>query len=205
MDLYESLSKKLDEINKDKNEKYIVEAKKIADMGMDKNSIYELLQIKGCSKEDAKKIASSAYESNPDNYATAQAPSNFLDVKDKIKNTILNGSLDTLNDYQTKYMSKNHQNFIDKVKLARDTKSNTITDEILNEIKPFVENLILTNKGLINNKIANKTNEKEEMEKDLFGVWPVNSIKKRIETDKNNERMINMAKKNKPGDNISFI
>ncbi len=205
MDLYDSLLKQKENELLDEIEKFSVLVDKYASHGFDEDGIVEMLQIDGCSVETSKKLASGAISSLPYKYTHETPPESFMDVVKTVKNTILSSSIDDLEKYFKKYADYNEfKGIINRILLARDSNSDLLVSEVIQELEPLVDDLIITNKALsLDNKIASTVNEKEKTEQKLFGVWPVNLVKERNNIDIGDKKVISRSKIS-PG-NISFI
>jgi hypothetical protein len=205
MDIYECFEK----INNAEKvaglEKFMKDAEMYSEQGFDEGSISDLLQLSGCKRDLAKKIAYASIYTLPEQYNLSNPPDGFYDVKDKVVNTLENASIETLEKYFNNYVSKKYSGIINRIKLARDNGSKTMFSELADEIKPIISNSIIENRALASDvKIASAINEKEKLEQDLFGIWPVHLIQKRANVDKADDKILKRSDI-KPGDNISFI
>ena len=203
MDLTDSLLKqqKADESNR--IAPFLSSAAKYASQGFDFNSVSEILQVEGCDVETSKKIALSVINELPFKYAEEMPPDSFVDVIDIIKDTIKSASREDLEGYFNKYADNEFKSIINRILIARDNNSDTLVSEVVQELEPLVDDLIVTNKALsLDEKFASTIDEKEKIEQKLFGVWPVHLVRERLAMDKGDLKVLKRAKVD-PG--ISFI
>jgi hypothetical protein len=173
---------------------------------MDQKSISELLFIKGCSDEIAEKIAKKKTDSLPENYHTGNPPSSFFDVESKVKETIRSASIKDIETYFEKYAGKEFEGIKNRILIARDNLSESFVSEIVREIEPFVDGLIVENTALSNEeKQDNQIDDKERLEQDLFGIWPVSMIVNKRTINNADKRLIAKCIKMNPDKNISFV
>lgn len=174
MDLRDSMDKIKNQDFDNSKKKYIEAAKKYSSQGFDDDVVAELLQIDGCDIDHSKKIASEATSDIPLDYKLGP-PISYEDVKETVQKTIVGKDLNTLNEYFENYAS-NKKEIVNKIAAARTSPSGIMTDQIHDELEPLVANLILANMASVKTKGIFRTSQKEQMEKDLFGVWPTELI-----------------------------
>jgi len=202
MDLYESFKKMKDDENCNYIEKHQFSASKYAEMGLEENEIKEILKVEGCDSELSSKLAATAFNKMPENYIFIDPPKSINDVIGTIKNTIKNASKDVLDEYFEKYASKRYSGVVNRILIARDNFSETFIDEVVSEITPLVDNLIISNSAFSLTKEESSSGRKEELEQELFGVWPVCTIRSHAQKEKGD---IKLAKKSKPKETTDLM
>ena len=201
MDIYASLKKQ----QREGIEQYGALAEQYAKQGFDVESMAELLQLDGCDTDKSKLIARTAANKLPPGYFLDTVPISFEEVREIVSESIKSASLDRWKLYFGKYAGNKYANTLNRIIVARDKSLKLCVSEIEEEISPLVQDLLLTNKALSSeDKIAGSINDKEALEQELFGVWPVHLIQKRAEIDKADEKLFKHTEI-RPGDNISFI
>ena len=90
MDLYDSLEKKEYLKKQSILKKYTKIANDYSTQGFDESSVLDLLLLDGCPKNIARDIASTSANSLPDSYSSSYPPQSFYEIKDYVKNSILN-------------------------------------------------------------------------------------------------------------------
>jgi len=206
MDIYESLEKIKSADIKDEFEKFSGYAKILAANGMDKKYILELLFLKGCSNDVAEKIAKNQTDSLPENFNTETPPVSFTDVESKVRETIQSASIKDIETYFEKYAGKEFEGIKNRILIARDNSSESLVSEIVREIEPFVDGLIVENTALSNEeKQADQVDDKEILEQNLFGIWPVSMITKKRSIDNADKKLIARCIKMNPDSHISFV
>ena len=206
MNVYDSLQKIENTATAKKIEEFSKKAELYADQGCDERSIAELIQIDGCDTDLSKRIANAIVEKYPVMFNIDNPPASYQDVKDNVEKTIKEASVEKLDKYFSKFANKEMKNIVHKIVEARSMNSPMIMRSIISdEIEPYVNGIIATNNALARDeKFAAVREEKEVYEQDLFGIWPVDLIKKRASIEKADAAFLRRAKI-KPGDNISFI
>jgi hypothetical protein len=204
MEIPEIMIKNENEKNREIFKKYQSSAEKYVSQGFDEDSVSDILKIDGCPKEIANKLAGFIFNNIPKDYGTSNPPLSFEDVRDHIKESIMTASIDKIDDYFNRFANKSHNEIKNRILIARDNGGNAFLSEVLSELEPLVEDLIVTNNALSNDqKVANSIDEKEMLEQDLFGVWPPHLIKERKRMENGDSKL--MEKSNVPPNDISFI
>ena len=190
----DSLKKMKKVSNTTEASKYEDKAREYALQGFDFESVEELLYIDGCSEDVARELSVAACSNIPHKYAEYQRPQCYDDVKGHIDRIIVEASGDYIKDslqlYFDKYVSRKYASLASKILLAHDNPSTLFVSEIHNSLKPLVEDLIISNNIMYQDNIktaSSEVDEKERLEYDLFGVWPVYMIKtqkQRIQAEK---------------------
>jgi hypothetical protein len=210
MDLYENTYLSLRPGTKAKKtieiEKYAKMGQNYAEQGFDKVSIAELLQIDKCDVDLSNKIAECVVDKMPVRYAIDNPPVSFMDVKDQVEETVKTANMDKVESYFKKYATKKYDDgIVQRIQKARVNNFKTAVAGVVSEIEPMVNDLIVASHIMANDKTASAPeNEKENLELDLFGVWPTRLIQKRAGFDKADEKILKKVKI-LPGTNISFI
>jgi len=207
MDIYESLEKIKKDKNKSEFDKFKNLSVEAAEQGFDENSITEILTVHGCSNETAKSLASFSQEDIPQDYSVDVPPESFHDLVDKVEETILAGNIDEIKNYLDKYAGNEFSETLSRILLARDSGTQILVSEVVQELEPLIDGIVVMNKiAAKDTKIADM-NEKEKMEMHLWGVWPVNLIQKRENIDSIDQRIQKKteAENPHPGTNISFF
>ena len=205
MDLYDSLDKMKQQDIDDELQRYQDASLKFAEQGFAESEVVELLVVEGCSKDNAKILATAAENDLPIDYHKSTPPASFRDVEKHVEKTILEASVKDIDEYLKKNHGKKYAEIINRILMARDQKSEYLVNQVVEEIKPIVEEMIMTNRALATQeKSAGLVDNREKIEQELFGVWPVYLIQKRAEIDKADEKLLKKSKI-QPGDNISFI
>jgi len=190
---------------KEISDKFIEKAKEFSEQGFEEFSVCELLELEGCPREASKKIAKQACNNLPENFHLENPPKSFEDVSKKVEKTIHTAEKEKLNTYLNKYAGKDYSQTINRILIARDNKeSGLIIAELVKEVEPLVTGLILTNLALASEGKEIAIDEKERLEQDLFGVWPVSLIIARRKIDKADKTLAKRSKVN-PDNGISFI
>lgn len=203
MDLYESLKKQENLVISEQTEKFYKSALLYAEQGFDEESLSELVQVEGCPIPLSKKVASAVINKLPIQYNSDNPPKSFFDVKDIVHNSIKSASIDKLKNYFNKFSDDMFGDIVLKIEQARVMDSKSVYDAIVAEIEPYINGIIVTNEALSNDeKFAANTEEKEIYEQELFGLWPVKSVRKRAQIDKADKLFLKRAKV--PGDTILF-
>lgn len=131
----------------------------------------ELLQIDSCPRETSHKFASDVLDDlHP--YYDEGPPSSYEDVKGYIEKTILETPLEDLEKYFRSYASQNIE-ILKRIAAIRVCPTQIMLSELHKELEPIVENIIIANKVSIESGNLQKISSKEQAEKDLFGVWPI--------------------------------
>ena len=188
-----TLADGMNEISKEKRANQINSfmrfAKDYAEQGLEEEMIKELLVLDGCDSCIAKELADSAINNIPEDYVFGEPPVSFNDVRERVLSSLKQAPIDKYSSYfegKKKYADIKH-----RILLARDNKSEQLFGEILREISPLVDDLIVQNKALASSAYSEKTSEVESLEQDLFGVWPVELIKKYAQKEKASLKFVN--------------
>jgi len=171
MDLYDSLERQSKEESQEFYEEYKTAAKKYSTQGFNENMVSELLQIDGCPIDISHKLAADTLEELPDYYDEGP-PISYQDVKNRVEKTILNVPLDELEDYFRTHAFQ-YLNSLKRIAAVRVCPTQIMLDELHKELEPFIENIILANRVSIESGNIQRTSSKEEKEKNLFGIWPI--------------------------------
>jgi len=205
MDLYDSIKELKENENLNEIEKYEKLSSRFAEQGFTQRDVTDLLMAEGCSKDNAKKIAQASMEKLPAEYYINYPPNSFEDIASELTENIKKASLEDVEKYFDIYQNKNFENIKNNIIIAKNDQTKSSYKQAMDALKPLIEDLILAGKALSNddNRI-DYMDEKEKMEQDLFGLWPVYLIQKRAAIDKAD---VKLSKRTdiKPGDNISFI
>lgn len=179
-DLFDSLEKAQGEKEKNEALRFAETAKEYALQGFDEHQVSELLEIDGCSKEVAKNVAISACYDIPNKYASNEKPANYNDVRSVVEHTILNGDIQQISSYVDKFAKRAHSDICSRILMARDNPSRIFIEEVHSEIRPLIEGIIIENNVMAENnkRVASSLNDKERLELDLFGIWPIYYIQK---------------------------
>ena len=195
MDIVDSLRKQQKASETERIQGFVHSAAKYAEQGYDLESITELLQVEGCDIPTSKKIAFSISFALPHRYATEMPPDSFIDVIDLVKESVQLASREDFEEYFSKYADNKFKGIINRILIARDNNSDTLVSEVVQELEPLVDDLIVTNKALsLDEKFAGKIDEKEKIEQKLFGVWPVRMIRERLAMDDGDKKVLKKAK-----------
>ena len=205
MDIYDSMKKIKESNNSDSLEKYSKLSIKFAEQGFDEKGISDLLRYEGCSKEESKKLAKSALDEVPYKFYILDPPDCFDDISDQVENGIKKASIEDIEKYFDKHQNKKFENVKNNILIAKSNGSERYFKEAAHSLKPLVEDLIIAGKALSSQERQEDfLDEKEKLEQNIFGVWPVFLIQKRAQIDKADKKLIDKSAV-KPGDNISFI
>lgn len=183
-------------------EKHQFSASKYAEMGLEENEIKEILKVEGCDSELSSKLAATAFSKMPENYIFIDPPKSINDVVGTIKNTIKNASKDILDEYFEKYASKRYSGAGNRILIARDNLSESFINEVVAELTPLVDDLIVSNSAYSLTEEASTSGRKEELEQELFGVWPVDTIRGHAKKEKGD---IKLAKRSKPKETTDLM
>ena len=204
MELPESIMKQRELDQVEASKKFLEPAEKYASQGFDEDSVSDLLCLDGCPRGLSEKISHTVANGLPDTYAKDSPPTSFEDVREAVKKAIMTASVDDLNEYFNKYASNIFSGVVNRILLARDCGGNAIVQEVIQELEPLVDDIIVTNAALESNvKVANKVDDKERLEQKLFGIWPAHLVRERNNIDAGDIKLISRSKV-VPG-NISLI
>lgn len=177
-------------------QKYRLSAEKYAKHAMDKESIMELLQIDGCDTELSKELADMIIKKMPKDFYKGVPPHSFFDVKDKTKDSLENGPIFDIQEYVENSTTDLAvaKNIMDNIKIARSERSSKLIQEILNTLEPLLDNSISSKMAMANSGIKIETSRKDELERDLFGVWPVEIIQSYLNNESVRKGIYNKSK-----------
>jgi endo-1,4-beta-mannosidase len=204
MDMKQSINN-IDNTNQSQYiDKHRTAAREYACQGLDADLVQELLQVDGCDIETSKKLAGISVESMPDNYIFGDPPTSWYDddIQYKVMDTIKNSSREKLEKYFQNFADKKYSETINRILLARDNHSEFMFSEVRKELEPLVENLILTARALSDSPDEIKIGEREQLEQELFGVWPAELLKKHARNEKAMNRILLQTK---PTDKLPLI
>lgn len=186
----QSISDSLNEIEKDAQSEEINKFKKVAEdyaqNGFDREMILELLNADGCSKESSQKIANIVLDGLPDNYDEGP-PKSFNDIESNFEKAISSVPVEKWEEYFKGLGVKQLSKVPEMVVKAKDAGSSMMKNEIRDMLEPHIEDLIVKNSVVSEEKDPKTASKREELEMELFGVWPVclmNKYKKRILAEK---------------------
>jgi hypothetical protein len=182
IDLFESLDKLAKNNNTNEFKRFANSAKEYTLQGFDQDQVAELLQIDGCSVDNSMELAVTASSPNelPAMYFENDKPNIYKDVKANVDKTILSGDITKVETYVNKYASK-LKYLPSNIVQARDKGAKSYIKEIHEILRPLVEGTIIENNltaNRIERKVSSMLSEKEKLEYELFGIWPVYLIQK---------------------------
>lgn len=191
-----SISNSLNSLQKDEEkieaEKYAANAREYAEQGFDEDQINELLSINGCSASIAGSLAKSAFYNIPSEYNENKKPTCYADVKEIIEKNILSKSEANIRGYFDNHADRTASKVAGRVLLAKSNPTRMFLDEIHKELRPIIEDIIMTNNIVASeNKEIKKASPKEIVEYELFGIWPVELIQKQARKIEIEEDIIN--------------
>ena len=192
MEIYEAL-KNLYQKDKDNlSAEYKIAAKEYSENGYDEATIRELLQADGCPFDIANQLSAQEIGSLPEDYNHVNPPKSYNDVFSSVDSTIKTGSIEKISRY---FEIIGKPDITNRIMLARDNGVQLFFEEIHKEIEPIVEDSIITNGVLAGEReFSAEIDEKEELEKDLFGVWPIYLMQKHERKDKATEAFLEKIK-----------
>jgi hypothetical protein len=191
MDLYESLKKIKDNDNQNTVDKYKESAISYAEQGFDEQQIEELLQINGCPIDASKEMSKAIQEDLPKDYSNGP-PVSYIDIKDKVEESIKNASVEDLSNYILKTSSKG-KDILKEIIHYRDNPTRQILAQVHDSLEPVLENSLLMNKTAseIKGISDTKLSIKDKLGYKLFGIWPVHLIEsynRKMEAEKKIEK-----------------
>jgi len=137
------------------------------------------------------------FNSMPYNYYKEVPPESFSDIKKYTKEFLLNKPIELIKEYFDEYWD--NQDIINKIIDVRETKCQEHIKEIINEIEPVLDGIIIDNMALSYiDKWDFEYSRKEELETVLFGIWTPRHIckhKQMLSGDKHFKSFIDRAAK----------
>ena len=180
IDISDSLNKAKKQANRDESVRFASVAQEYALQGFDEKQVAELLQIDGCSLDVSKDLALSSCHNLPAKYVENENPVTYGDIQNVVEKTLIEGNVDEIQRYFTHHASREFSQVGTRVLVARDNPSRIFIEELHKELRPLIEGIIIDNQILAKNEkqASSQLSEKERLELDLFGVWPVYLLQK---------------------------
>jgi len=207
MDIYESLKRKVSQEKQATVEEYSSLAAKYAEQGFDRVTVSELIQVDGCDANLSKKIASAVIDNLPMDYCIESPPTSFSDVKGKVEDLINSPNrIVELESYLAQFASKEYHEIPEQARNAQASMSKNTGRIVAAALEPLVNDLILSNNALSRDEafVSSGPDQKESLEQDLFGVWPVSLLRHKAGIDKADDKLLKRVDV-RVGDDISFI
>jgi len=170
MDIYDGLKKLMNSESSNEVEKYKESAISYSEQGFDEQMIQELLEVDGCTREASKKLAFAVTEELPSDYDSGP-PRSYEDIKPKVEDSIRNASFESWEKYLSK-IGKKYASLLKDIDLYRQRPTQIVADEIHKVLEPVLSNSLLMSKASSGTG-TREISERENLERDLFGIWPV--------------------------------
>lgn len=177
--------------------RYAQLARDYAEQGFEPDSVAELLGIDGCPKDVAKDLAENKVAEIPEDYHVGTPPVSYEDIRATIDETIKRGSLDKLKEYFEQHSDQKLSGIINRILLARDSRTNIMFEEIHKELEPVLDDIVITNKAMsgVFTTASNNNSAKEAMEQELFGIWSPSLIQKHAKKEEAERFLMERTKK----------
>lgn len=195
MDVFDRYASGLEDEKQAEFNKFKAAALQYTEDGLSEDMVAELLQIDGCSVENSHKLASASTDSLPDDYLHGQPPKTFDDVANKVDHSVRSASLKDLEVYFEKYAPKKYSGVIEDIKTARATGLPSHYKEVVAQIRPLVDSLIIKHRTNVQMGRVASSGVKEAYEQGLWGVWAPELIAKFAQKENSEAQVLKKAEK----------
>ena len=179
-----------------KAEDFEIQTRKMIEYGIPPETVEEILYNEACPREEVAKYINESLDRLPPDYIRGKYPPTcFGDIKKKVEKTILTASIEKINNYFEEYTKQSFKDIKTRILLVREDKLDI--NIVLEELEEYLNGIIIDNEvisNLLDSEVEDFFDEKEEIELNLFGIWPVYFLIRRRRIEWGDDRIFKVTK-----------